>query len=376
MLQREKYKAPDWASPLQLIPKDRFALGVLPTPVHQWAVPGVPAGCELWVKQDSLSGLELSGNKIRKLEFILADALDKGADCVVTLGGIQSNHARATAVAATMLGLECHLILRNSRTLADSDPGLVGNLLIERMVGAHVHQVSKEEYARVGQQGLALLLEQQLQAQGKRPYVVPVGGSSALGTWGYVDCVAELHQQMGDKDFFTDIVMACGSGATSGGLALGNYLSGSKARVTAYGVCDSPDYFHDYIDGLFQQMGATQDAIGASSRDMLRMVDAKGAGYAISKADELATVQQVALATGIIMDPVYTGKALHGLLRDMQAAPEQWAGRRVLFIHTGGLYGMYDKLSQLQPLLEATGRVHRMQVGDAAVSKQYSGMME
>lgn len=192
------------------IPTQRIALGHLPTPVHRWNISGLP--CELFIKQDSCSGSELSGNKIRKLEFLMAAALAEGADCIITLGGIQSNHARATAVAATMLGLECHLILRTSRTRVDDDPGLVGNLLVERMAGAHVHLVSKEEYARVGQVRLAHLLSEQLTATGKKPYIVPVGGSSALGTWGYLDAIAELQTQCG-LGAFTDIVMVC-SGQT------------------------------------------------------------------------------------------------------------------------------------------------------------------
>ena len=206
------------------IPTQRLALGHLPTPVHPWKISGLP--CELYIKQDSCSGSELSGNKIRKLEFLMAEALAQGADCIITLGGIQSNHARATAVAATMLGLECHLvsllkctnaphthtrttqILRTSRTCVDDDPGLVGNLLVERMAGAHVHLVSKEEYARVGQTKLAALLAAQLTAAGKKPYVIPVGGSNALGTWGYLDAIAELQQQVqGGLTAFTDIVM-------------------------------------------------------------------------------------------------------------------------------------------------------------------------
>ncbi|CAI7773198.1 unnamed protein product, partial [Closterium sp. NIES-53] len=133
--------------------------------------------------RDDLSGMELSGNKVRKLEFLLADALAKGADTLITIGGIQSNHCRATAVAARLAGLEAHLILRTSRALADSDPGLEGNLLVERMVGARVHLVTKEEYAKHGSEHLGNVLAQRLAAEGRKPYVIPVGGSNALGAW-------------------------------------------------------------------------------------------------------------------------------------------------------------------------------------------------
>lgn len=162
-------------------------------------------------------------------------------------------------------------------------------------------------------------------------------------------------------------VQACGSGATSGGLALGAHLATSPTttpvRVVAYTVCDSPAYFYNYIEGLFDGLGATPEACGgASVSDMLRVVDVKGAGYAMSRDDELQTIQRVAMETGVLLDPVYTGKAVHGLLRDMASAPEEWRGRKVLFVHTGGLLGMYDKLDQLQPLVAGLARCHRLLV--------------
>uniref|UniRef100_A0A453PPE6 Tryptophan synthase beta chain-like PALP domain-containing protein n=1 Tax=Aegilops tauschii subsp. strangulata TaxID=200361 RepID=A0A453PPE6_AEGTS len=127
---------------------------------------------------------QLSGNKVRKLEFLLSDAVAQGADCVITVGGIQSNHCRATAVAAKYLNLDCYLILRTSKLLVDQDPGLVGNLLVERLLGAHIDLVSKEEYGKIGSVALADLLKKRLLEEGRKPYVIPVGGSNSLGTWG------------------------------------------------------------------------------------------------------------------------------------------------------------------------------------------------
>jgi len=196
--------------------------------------------------------------QVRKLEFLLADAKNKGHDCVVTVGGIQSNHCRATAVAARYLGLDCHLILRNSRQLADADPGLVGNLLVERLAGAVVHQITKEEYARKGSTALGEALIEQLRSEGKNPYYIPVGGSNSLGCWGYLMAVEEIKQQSEEMGVdFTDIVMACGSGGTAAGLALGCHLSVLKARMHAYGVCDDPEYFYSYIDELYKGLGWT-----------------------------------------------------------------------------------------------------------------------
>jgi hypothetical protein len=221
---------------------------------------------------------------------LLADAKAQGADCVVTVGGIQSNHTRATAVAARYLGLDAHLVLRTSRALVDADPGLTGNLLVERLAGAHVHlvrgsgvgvcfsaegggwlwwnddkstatqyktphnqqqpqptatttttskkkQITKEEYAQLGGDALGAQLVAQLTAAGHKPYFIPVGGSSSLGCYGYLEFIEELRRQSDALGWrFDDIVMACGSGGTTAGVALGNHLSGYGARVTAYGV--------------------------------------------------------------------------------------------------------------------------------------------
>ncbi|CAI5469853.1 unnamed protein product [Closterium sp. Yama58-4] len=361
-LSLQPYDPPEWASHLSPLPSQFLTLAHRPTPIHRWNIPDLPPGTELYIKRDDLSGMELSGNKVRKLEFLLADALAKGADTLITIGGIQSNHCRATAVAARLAGLEAHLILRTSRALAGSDPGLEGNLLVERMVGARVHLVTKEEYAKHGSEHLGRVLAERLSAEGRKPYVIPVGGSNALGTWGYMEAVREIEQQLsrgeaGGASGFDDIAMACGSGGTSAGLALGVHLSALSSRVHAYSVCDSPGYFYDYIQGLLD--GVTSKPGSVASRDLLRVIDVKGAGYAISTEEELQLVQSVAQSTGIVLDPVYSGKALRGLLQDMKQNPDEWAGRRVLFVHTGGLLGMYDKVQQLLPMV---GRWERMAV--------------
>ena len=179
------------------------------------------------------------------------------------------------------------------------DPGLTGNLLVERMVGAHVHLHSKEDYARVGSERLGAALADRLRQEGRRPYFIPVGGSNALGLWGYVQSVAEMEGDIRELGI-TDVAAACGSGATLGGLALGSHLAGLGCRVSAYGVCDDEDYFYDFVDGLFRGAGAD---VGPS-RALMRCVQAKGLGYAMSAEDELCTIRDVALATGETTDCV------------------------------------------------------------------------
>lgn len=366
MLATAPYSPPSWSSELHPVPPQFTSLGQFPTPIHRWNLPGVPKGTEVWIKRDDLTGMQLSGNKVRKLEFLMADAKAQGADCVITIGGIQSNHCRATAVAARYLGLDCYLILRTSRTVVEDDPGLEGNLLVERLVGAHVSLVSKEEYVQLGSVALGELLAEKLKAEGRKPYVIPVGGSNSLGTWGYVEFVRELQSQLeGGKvtgvKHFDEIVMACGSGGTTAGLALAAHLSNLRTKVHAYAVCDSPEYFYDYVQGLIDGLNA-----GVKSEDIVRIINAKGLGYAMSTTEELKLVKEVAELTGIILDPVYSGKALNGMLKDMAENPSQWEGKKVLFIHTGGLLGMYDKVQQLQPL---TGKWERFKIAETALKE-------
>ncbi|XP_062159766.1 bifunctional D-cysteine desulfhydrase/1-aminocyclopropane-1-carboxylate deaminase, mitochondrial [Alnus glutinosa] len=369
-LTRKAYAPPSWASHLSPIPSHVFSLGHLPTPIHKWNLPNLPNNTEVWLKRDDLSGMQLSGNKVRKLEFLMADAVAQGADCVITIGGIQSNHCRATAVAAKYLNLDCFLILRTSKVLVDQDPGLTGNLLVERLVGAHINLISKEEYAKIGSESLTNLLKEKLLNEGRRPYVIPVGGSDSLGTWGYIEAIREIEQQLQTgtgKIKFDDIVVACGSGGTIAGLSLGSWLSTLKAKVHAFSVCDDPDYFYDFVQGLLNGLEA-----GVDSRDIVNIQNAKGLGYAINTLEELKFVKEVAAATGVVLDPVYSGKAAYGMIKDMVEDPKKWEGRKVLFIHTGGLLGLFDKVEQMDSF---AGNWCRMDVHENVPRKDGTGKM-
>uniref|UniRef100_A0ACD6A583 Uncharacterized protein n=2 Tax=Avena sativa TaxID=4498 RepID=A0ACD6A583_AVESA len=346
-LSKKPYAPPSWASDLSLVPSHNFILGQFPTLIHKWNLPNLPKDTEVWIKRDDLAGMELSGNKVRKLEFLMADAVAQGADCVITVGGIQSNHCRATAVAAKYVNLDCYLILATSTLLVDEDPGLVGNLLVERLLGAHIDLVSKREFVKFGSVALTDLLKKRLLEKGRKPYVISGGGSNSLGNWGYIEAVREIEQQIqlsGDVQF-DDIVVACGSGGTVAGLALGSQLSSLKAKVHGFSVCYNSGYFYDnvqdHIDGLQS---------GLNSHHIVTIEDAKGLGYAMSTADELKFVKDVAAATGIVLDPVYSGKAAYGVLKDMCNNPTKWKERKVLFVHTGGFLGLYDKVDQLSSL--------------------------
>lgn len=342
------YTPPSWAPASLTAPPSRLALAHLPTPLHKWPVPKVANETEVWIKRDDMTGCEYAGNKIRKLEFLLADAKAKGCDCVITVGGIQSNHCRATAAAARRVGLEPHILLRTSGP-TDSDPGLVGNLLVDRMVGARIHLVSEAKFQAKGAWKLVCELRDDLEEDGKLPYAFPSGGSNALGSWGYIEAVREIADQAAAAQLHFDrIYFGCGSGGTAAGLALGVHLSGlgeAGTELVGLGVDDDPAFFYDKLDGLFR--ACFSDFTDLKSRELLTILDCVGQGYAQATDEELAYALQVARATGVCLDPVYTGKAALGMARDLRARPVE----RALFIHTGGLLGTYAKADQIGALL-------------------------
>ncbi len=343
-LNASTYHPPQWATSLQPIPAERLSLAQLPTPMHPWDAPGIPEGVELWVKRDDRTGVTVSGNKIRKLEFLLAEVLRGEYDCVMTCGGIQSNHCRSTAAAARMLGLDSYLFLRTDQPEAIRD--LVGNLLVDHMVNATLVPISYEQYRR-----RATLMDElaaELSEQGRRPFVIPEGGSNALGTWGYIEAIREIQEQCAQAGWQpTDLVFACGSGGTAAGLALGSALAQAPWKVHAVNVCDDAPYFHNIANSIFQDLQAPY-----ASEEILAIIDGyKGLGYAKSQPEELELLRNVAHQTSVILDPVYTGKGYYGLTQELSKNPTQFRGDRILFVHTGGLFGLYDKAHQLQPLL-------------------------
>ncbi len=236
------YVAPAWLAPLSadVVPSQKLSLGRFPTPIHRFSIPNTEMfGLECYIKRDDLSSFDLSGNKVRKLEFLLAEGKnsEKKYDSVITVGGLQSNHARATAVAARQIGLDPFLILRKPEPTeetsnSDEDIGLTGNLLFNRMVGADIRLISPSRYAALGSHNVCEQLAEELREQGRNPYIVPLGGSNALGSFGYMQCVNEI---IASGMHFDHIVFGCGSGGTAAGLALGVKLAGLISQVHAGG---------------------------------------------------------------------------------------------------------------------------------------------
>ena len=402
---RFEYKPPSWAGKNVFTnppPHGRLHLANLPTPLYKLKTTttittsqtdadhddGPTTGSMLkrlqdeldmtiYVKRDDWSGgAETSGNKIRKLEFLLADALAKGKNSVVTIGGEQSNHCRATAAAARMVGLEPHLILRTRKADAvvpqqsnGDGLGYVGNVLFDRMVGSTIYTCTPGEYGRVGSEQLVDRVCRHIAErtnQESDPYPIPVGGSNAIGTWGYINAVEETLMQweaMEDsasqsRSSLDHIVFACGSGGTAAGIALGMALahgalegtrdgSSTVPTVHAIGVCDSPDYFYGYVAKIADEMGLqlpkTNDNKDLSTtesfvRRHMIAYHGKGLGYAVSTPEELQFITNVALETGIVLDPVYSGKALYHFCKEVLEGGEEaekFRGKRLLFWHTG-----------------------------------------
>lgn len=387
MLTTTAYQPPEWYSTVKDLlppPSLRASLGHFPTPIHRLKLPISSADgaalardkCpEVYVKRDDMTSFDLGGNKIRKLEFLLAEAIAKGHDCVITIGGIQSNHARATAVAARQLGLDPYLILRTTTdTTCSEDPGLVGNLLLSRMVNAHISLVSLDDYVKYGGGFLLNKLAETLTAQGKKPYIIPMGGTNTLGAWGYMEAVDEISKQCASGEglphHFDHIVFGCGSGGTAAGVVFGTHLAKSSTQVHGVCVCDDPQYFFDAMDVAGGEMGlltSSKESNIKSSKDISTMYNGQGIGYAQSTAEELQFICDVSASSGVMFDPVYSGKALYHLYTNMlglSGKPSSLLDKgegccsssettvfqphhKILFIHTGGLFGMYDKAAQL-----------------------------
>lgn len=316
----------------------RLRLAHSPTPLLRLPRLAERFGVDLWIKRDDASGGVEAGNKVRKLEFLLADALARRADTILTCGALQSNHCRATAALAARLGLRCQVFLRTEDPVALAPRS--GNFLLMQLLGAEIRLISPADY----RDRTALLASEaaRLEAQGRRPYVIPEGGSNGLGSLGYVEAMGELRRQLdaglGGGAPFDLVIHACGSGGTAAGVALGASRYQVASRVVAAAVCDSSDYFEKFAARVADEARALDPSLPASAP--LTVEDRwKGPRYGVSSPEQLEFLRDMARHFGLVLDPVYTGKALYTLGRMVHGDPSL-LGKRVLFIHTGGLPGL------------------------------------
>ena len=324
----------------------RFPLAMLPTPLQEArrlreALGGPAKAPRIFLKRDDLTGLALGGNKARKLEFLVADALAQGARALMTTGATQSNHARMTAAAACAAGLECHLVL----TSTSADPPLQGNLLLDRVFGATVHHVPAPDDPRLAlgdDEAKLREVEATLRARGTPPYAIAVGGSSPVGTLGYTCGTLELVEQLSAAGLRPSrLYYASGSRGTQAGLTLGAKACGAPYRLHGIAVSTGePEKTHRALaaaNGAAERLGIdTRVAID----DLFTDDGFIGEGYGIPTPGCLDAIRLLARSEGILLDPCYTGKAMGALVAHVRSG-ELTPAETVVFLHTGGAPGLF-----------------------------------
>lgn len=314
----------------------RLALANLPTPIVDLAnvakYLGVP---RILLKRDDFTGFETSGNKIRKLEYVIADALNSGADTLVTHGGFQSNHCRATAALGARLNLKVRLLLRST----DLNPPREGNLFLDDLFGAHISFHLPDEYNGRRKQLIDGALDAE-RAAGRRPYFFPVGASIPLGCWGYIRCVAEMVEQLG-RDAKVEVFSSVSSAGTHAGLMLGKALFGlDNWRMVGVPVSDSVAYFRKEIRYLVDRTIQEYEFDISEAQTPVELIDGFiGEGYAIPYPEAIETTRLLARREGVLLDPTYTAKGMTGLLATIRHGGLR-AGAVPVFVHTGGAFGL------------------------------------
>jgi L-cysteate sulfo-lyase len=295
-------------------------------------------GPNLWIKRDDCTGLATGGNKTRKLEYLMADALAQGADTVITQGATQSNHARQTAAIAARLGLQCHLILEDRTGLRDNDYRQSGNVLLDLLFGAQLSEVG----AGTNMDEAMARLAERLRGDGRKPYVIPGGGSNAIGALGYVTCALELAEQANNAGLAIDLlVTATGSAGTQAGLVAG--LEGARTGIPVLGIgVRAPKAAQeDRVFLLAAQTAELLNVAGAVTREtVVANCDYVGDGYGVPTAGMFEAVDLLARTEGILLDPVYSGKAMAGLI-DLVRRGQFGRAQNVVFLHTGGVAGLF-----------------------------------
>lgn len=323
---------------LSALPHTRLA--ALPTPLEELtrlreALGGAARCPRILVKRDDLTGLGLGGNKARKLEFLLGQALAERATALITTGAVQSNHARMTAAAAAICGLESHLVL----TTSTADPADEGNLLLDRLFGARVYFVpSVDPMLAVGHdEALVAQVAEDIRAHGGRPYVIPVGGSSAVGALGYVAGTLELVRQLEAARIRPSrLYFGSGSRGTQAGLTLGAHLTGASYRLHGVAVSAGEAEKFERARRVAREgaaiLGAGDEVAAAEFFTDQTQI---GEGYGLPTADALEAIVVAARTEALVLDPTYTAKAMAGLLADVRGGRVR-PDETLVFLHTGG----------------------------------------
>lgn len=319
---------------------NRIHLAHLPTPIeHLPRLSKHLAGPDIFIKRDDQTGLATGGNKVRKLEFLVADAIAQGCDHLVTIGATQSNHCRQTAAAAAQQGLGCSLILNGTAPVHKS-----GNVLLDDLLGAHMYWNDKEEQLAPEKAWGPFRMQEvadELLSMGRKPYLIPVGGSNVLGATGYVWAMRELKEQLTAASINIDfIVIASGSGGTQSGMVLGAKIYDIRSSIIGIAISQQAEQLQTQVAALAT---ATATHLGMGTVSVADMVnvndDYLGNGYAQVGEGEREAIRMMAQKEGILLDPVYTGRAMSGMI-DLIRWGAFTRGQSVLFWHTGGTAAM------------------------------------
>ena len=315
---------------------ERISLGHFPTPIEPLEnLSKNLNGPKIYIKRDDCTGLATGGNKTRKLEFLMPDALKNHADLVITVGAVQSNHTRQTAAACAKLGLKCLIVLEQRVENAPESYMKSGNVFLDKIFGAEVIICPKGKDVREHAEGIML----ERKNNGKKPYYIPVGGSNRIGQLGYIECMREIIEY--DKDnAFTHIVLASGSWGTHSGIISGKTFYKSAINIIGISVKDNR---HDQEEKIFKmaQEGCKYIQCDEPKReDILVYDDYVGKGYGVPTEGMTNAVNLMATKEAILLDPVYSGKGFAGLI-DLIQKNHFKDSDKVLFIHTGGAAALH-----------------------------------
>ncbi|MBN2897744.1 MAG: D-cysteine desulfhydrase family protein [Clostridia bacterium] len=298
---------------------------------------------EIHIKRDDFSGMEVSGNKIRKLEYSLLEAKNQGCDLLITCGGIQSNHCRATAAIGARMGLKVVLLLMGKACDAP-----VGNHFMDGFFGATVHMIPSDE-AIASLEDLFPKYASLYEEKGYKPYLIPTGASNGIGAFGYKNCMKEIMDNGGKA--YDAIVVTVGSAGTYAGLLLGKEAYGFEGDVYGINIAADHDYFFNRTKAVIEESNIYMAQPVSIPDQWIKIIDGyQGDGYALNRPEDFAFIKEIGAMEGLLVDPVYTGKALKGLVAECEKGTFDHC-ERVLFIHTGGLYGLLAKSGEMASYL-------------------------
>lgn len=315
----------------------RLHLAHLPTPLEKMDRLSKELGVEIWIKRDDCTGMSTGGNKTRKLEFLMAEAVEMGADMVMTQGATQTNHGRQTAAFAAKLGMGCHILLEDRTGYNNENYNANGNVLLD-----HLHGATTEKFP--GGTDMPAEMEKAAEAErakGKKVYVIPGGGSNPTGALGYVNCAFELVGQANDRGLAIDrVVHATGSSGTQAGLVTGLKAINAGIPVLGIGTRAPQPKQEQMVYDLARKTAEKLGCPGVVAReDVIANTDYVGEGYGLPTESGLEAIRMFAELEGILLDPVYSGKGAAGLI-DL-ARKGEFDGQRIVFLHTGGAVGLF-----------------------------------